>query len=127
MSCIFELLGTIIDDVGEQSRFFASWENEALTIECNDSDIIGRLILPLCDDEQYRFIETSKWFTAILKIAASPQYHITQVEFINDIGGKSTCDMGFKILEELSNKGMDDTYLNTCREITKKCGFLLTS
>lgn len=126
MITIFELLGMILDDISEKIKFRMAWKNDALYVECDDSDIIGNLILPLFADETieetYSLIERSKWFFATIKLSHD---QITEVALQNDMGQNVTTKIGTRILENLSELGMDDTFIKICHEITKKCGFLV--
>lgn len=128
MSSVFQLLGMIFDDISEEARFLFDWQDGSLFIGCNNCDIVGDFILPLCEGQdfgQYQLIEKSSWFVAVIKISKCPEYQISEITFIDDADNSVTCNVGTAILEELDNKGIDDTYLKICREIAKKCGFLV--
>ncbi len=116
---VFTLLGMIIDTtVSDNPVFYISRENDALLVECDDTDIITGMILPLCNDKVYQFLERCNWFVAILKITKN---HIAEIIFENDLGESSVCDIGEDLLNILADWGVDDTYLKICQEITKKC------
>ena len=116
---VFTLLGMIIDTtVSDDPVFYISRENDALLVECDDTDIITGMILPLFNDKVYQFLERCNWFVAILKITKN---HIAEIIFENDLGESSVCDIGEDLLNILADRGVDDTYLKICQEITKKC------
>lgn len=116
---VFTLLGMIIDaTVSADPVFYISRENDALLVECDDTDIITRMILPLCNDEVYQFLERCKWFVAIVKISYN---HIAEIIMENDLGESFPCKIGEDLLNILADQGVDDTYFKICQEITKKC------
>lgn len=118
---VFALLGMIIDTtVSDDPVFFTSWENGVLFVECYDTDIIARMILPLCYKKVYQFLENCNWFVAIIKISQQPQYQIAEIVFENDLGESCVCQIGDNLLDKLQDRGMDDTYFKFCQEITEK-------
>jgi len=115
---VFALLGMIIDTtVSDEPVFFPSWENGVLFVECYDTDIITRMILPLCYKKVYQFLENCNWFVAIIKIS---QQQIAEIVFENDTGESCVCQIGDNLLDKLADRGMDDTYFKFCQEITEK-------
>ena len=115
---VFALLGMIIDTpVSDDPVFFPSWENGVLFVECYDTDIITRMILPLCYKKVYQFLENCNWFVAIIKIT---QQQIAEIVFENDLGESCVCQIGDNLLDKLQDRGMDDTYFKFCQEITEK-------
>lgn len=123
MNTIFELLGMVLDDLSEGIRFKMEFADGTTIIECDNSVIIDRLILPLMDEGEIgNLLERSKWYYSIIKIK---QDRITEVVLGNDLGDHITSKIEKKILSYLADYGVDDTYTILCHEIAKKCGFII--
>ena len=117
---VFTLLGMIIDaTISDTPVFFATREGDTYTIECDDMEIITRMILPLCYDKVYQHLENCSWYVAIIKISPQPQYHITEITIENDLGESIECCIGEELLNILAERGIDDIYLKICQEFTK--------
>lgn len=121
MNTIFELLGMVLDDLSEGIRFKMEFADGTTIIECDNSVIIDRLILPLMDEGEIgNLLERSKWYYSIIKIK---QDRITEVVLGNDLGDHITSKIEKKILSYLADYGVDDTYTILCHEIAKKMWF----
>lgn len=120
---VFTLLGMIMDGLmNDELEVLSDGGYAEITIE--DTDIIDRYIMPLCDDdeeERREVIDGGSWYQTTLIFGKNRrgEGEIQIVRFENSVGDAIDCEVGDHIISELATNYMllDRLYHQICDEI----------
>ena len=120
---IFSLLGHLLDNIQDYDFDKNVIDDNHVSVNIHNTDIIGNAILPLCDDiveERYNVIENGQWYMACLNFGKNPNCNrpeLQSITFTNSNGDSCTCNVGEEILKAVSLINKDEPYFTFCTEI----------
>ena len=118
---IFTLLGIVVDKIAQLGGVPRT--KDTVYFDIDDTDIIGKYVLPLCDDEtenHYQVIENGEWYKATLVFARNDRNtrgELSSIIFFNSEGDEATCKVGEGICAELASDCTDELYYQICDKI----------
>ena len=114
---IFELLGSLLDNIvtGEASALNNYKMDKSAYFEIRDEELIGRFILPLCDEIACSFFEDGNVETVLIigKGDDSPNHEIVSIKLYGK-GKELTYDVSEKVLDIISSSHLDGVYYEMC-------------
>ena len=117
---VFSLLGIVLDGLMANALEVLA-DDETAEILIDDTRIIDRFIMPLCDEDVAEVTEKGDWYSATLVFGKNRrgEGEIQIVRFENSLGDEAECEVGDAIITELVTNYLllDKLYHHICDEI----------